>query len=756
MPGYADVRNARPEALATLAAAWSGVADTHTDASRLLAAKASDVLHGKSLDGQSIRAAQGRAEKLNQRIRAGVAEADDIARLVKGFGADIAGLRAELAELAAQVKEQDPYLKLDENSGEVTYTPPPMAGGYQDHPEIYAEITADGSRAATAFNERIADVLKRAGKLDAEFVRNLTMVAELDRRFDASFNPDGGGDLAARDDAERVSQLLRGGKDHKVSESELAQANQLLERHADNDVFATTLMTELGPKGLLTVSGDIAFRFGSDDDPADDRLALDAQRQLGAALATATDPDNPSHVSPEWMAELREQGATPYLVGDRDVPGGFRETSGYSVLAPMLTHGEFDTAFITPVAKHMLALDATGMDWSSPQGPDPLLGHDRVAVNPVNGVLVALDHSPEAAADFFSDKDGGERFPAYPFGSGAVEEVDDPLRYVLESANDHGSGNGVPIDADLTGNAIEAAATGMSSEPDGSTPPPRTPAMTGIAQQTMEYATAHPEQFVGVDADKAGMVDNFGGITAAYIEDFHLDKQSEHFDLLEPSAGNAHLDLDRDVTGSDHDLGDAWLKLVGHDEVGSATVWAASEQLAQAEMGKLVDLGGVEKGQQFNEIFEMHGDVTGKLTSGGLEGIRDDAFAAAEDKNAVLDGVKKGASIGAGVAIGATGWGLGTGTVAAESANVGLDALFGWARDSDDEVWEHIDADQKVLEEQIEKDHIKGPMMDRVREYVEAAAPHMSAGEVNLAVENYIERYEDAVKVDERRLTGPG
>lgn len=137
------------------------------------------------------------------------------------------------------------------------------------------------------------------------------------------------------------------------------------------------------------------------------------------------------------------------------------------------------------------------------------------------------------------------------------------------------------------------------------------------------------------------MVDNFGGITAAYIEDFHLDKQSRHFDLLDPSTGNAHLNLGKDVTGSDHDLGDAWLKLVGHDEVGSATVWAASEQLTRVEMERLVDLGGVEKGQQFNEVFEMHGDVTGKLTSGGLEGIRDDAFAAAEDKNAVLDGVKK-------------------------------------------------------------------------------------------------------------------
>lgn len=42
-------------------------------------------------------------------------------------------------------------------------------------------------------------------------------------------------------------------------------------------------------------------------------------------------------------------------------------------------------------------------------------------------------------------------------------------------------------------------------------------------------------------------------------------------------------------------------------------------------------------------------------------------------------------------------------------------------------------------------------MMDRVREYVEAAAPHMSADQVNLAVEDYMERYEAAVKVDERR-----
>ncbi|ADD41466.1 hypothetical protein [Stackebrandtia nassauensis] len=81
---------------------------------------------------------------------------------------------------------------------------------------------------------------------------------------------------------------------------------------------------------------------------------------------------------------------------------------------------------------------------------------------------------------------------------------------------------------------------------------------------------------------------------------------------------------------------------------------------------------------------------------------RDDAFAAAENRNAVLDGAKKGASIGAGVLIGSTTLGLGASTFAAETTNVGLD--------------------------EIDKEHIKGPLMDRVREYVE-----------------------DGVKVDERR-----
>lgn len=71
MLSYAEVKNSKPETLTALAKAWSGVADTHTDAAGQFETQATERLWGGSLDGHSIQAAHGRSEQLQTQIKAG-------------------------------------------------------------------------------------------------------------------------------------------------------------------------------------------------------------------------------------------------------------------------------------------------------------------------------------------------------------------------------------------------------------------------------------------------------------------------------------------------------------------------------------------------------------------------------------------------------------------------------------------------------------------------------------------------------------
>lgn len=621
MPGYQDLKNAKPATLIALASAWIGIAETHTEASKMLASHVTDKLTARSLDGQAIRAAQGRGDELNEQIKAGVSEADAIAGLVEGFGAGVAALQIELLNLAAQVKAQEPHMKLNEASGTVSYTPPPMDSGYESHPEIYAEITADGAEAARRFTESIGDVLSRARTLDATFAKNLTTVTELDAPFDSSFNPDSDQDIAdvkAREDAGKVADLLHGGEDRKVSVEELGLANQLMARHKDDDAFATTLMDDLGPKGLLSTSADIAQRFGTDGDPGNDRLALAMRERLGLTLATATDSGNEFHVDENWMSDLRDEGASTYKVGNGEDE---RVTPGYTLLAPLLTEGKFDGEFITPVAQHMLALDKHGINWSSE--PDPLAPYDKSSVNPVNGALIALDHNPEAATEVFSGRKPEHQFPGYPYAppnvTDTVEPVDDPLEYVLDTAGKYAA-----IDTDVAGNALEAAATGMPSGTDlskvGSTPV-HTEDMAKVTSGLFDYVSEHDGDFKGTER-LSGMVDNLGDVTSNYIEDFYSAYTPN--DSWNPASYGVAPDLPSDPGGFDDSKMDRWMQLMGTDDHAAEAVAKSSGQVTELAMSNgATDADTGSRQANLYEAMHGYGRISGEVMQGRIAAYED-------------------------------------------------------------------------------------------------------------------------------------
>jgi hypothetical protein len=452
--------------------------------------------------------------------------------------------------------------------------------------------------------------------------------------------------------ASKAVDLLNGGADGKMSPAELDEFNKLVEERSGQPEFSTALMNKLGPDGLVEhldkVSNDV---FGDDKSTYSKEQLSAMHESLGKTLATATDPTKQPHVDERWTAEFMNRGAT----GDNS-----NAPNGYQTVAPLLKHGKYHEDFLTPVAEHMMAIDKQG-PWPDGSELDNLGGPKHPNANPLNYALEAVDHNPKAAQNLFTGNGKGMEDIEGVDLSG-TPAVEDPVKYLMDRAEDSKAGGNLftggtdgdrrdPLDPNLVGNALESAATGVSTDPDYKDRPVVDSNAGKVADKVIDYATENRHKFTKEPMND--MMDNFGNITAAYMDDFHRSIASPTTQGWAVDRGPS-LDL-----GSDATQAGKWLKLMGSDEIASATVQAASERLMYDQIQTARTTTDLEPGTAYNEAFEMHGNVTAAVTDGTLDAIADGVHQQAEDHNDVVDAVKKVVEGGAGVAFGyATGpWG---------------------------------------------------------------------------------------------------
>lgn len=491
---------------------------------------------------------------------------------------------------------------------------------------------------AVTFTEQFKDFMVGARELDDEY----------DARFRA-LNDDppplppfvGSPDYlekAAVYDGERVAELLSGGEDGTVDDEELNTINSLLDYWAGNATFSTELLDESGPDGLLQSLTEIQ---ASGHDGALAPSAVEALHAgLGQALATATDPDSQPHLGDAWAEEFMTLGAEPFHYDGK-------EGVGYQVYGPLLATGEYDTGFLVPVADHMLALNDSNQWPPTTEETMPWAG--ELGANPIDYALTALDHSPEAAADFFSP-------PPRDLAVDGPPPVEDPLTYLMEHAyTPGGSGPDTTgdwnINGDLLGNALESATTGYPSDTDPSeiTDAPRhTNHQAELTQRVMEYALDHENEFVSSDGHLNAVMDNLGNISAHYMSDLHqaMSGTENGGDWLSESNGIG-LGI---AAGGDENQAFAhdWFKLLGHDPEAMATAWAASEGTMYGEIDTAAR--GDSPVTDSTEAVQLHADITGYLIMGGLDGIADGVDAWADAETAQVDLTAKGANFGVAVA----------------------------------------------------------------------------------------------------------
>ena len=515
---------------------------------------------------------------------------------------------------------------------------------------------------AAAFTAELDDLVGQIADIDADTAAWLANNSSNLADFNPAPDEETPSVRASEDAARQAAELLTGGEDGVVDDAEIAAANEILAEHTDDPVFATALLTDLGPQGLLDTTSDIALTIGEDGKPVCGDGTVDAMyRHMGDILATGTDPDNEPHVSPEWIEGLMAAGRTEQT--EHGVDAVEYQLYGYQELAPILAHGTYDPDFIVPITEHMITLDAQLSndlaEWPDPHAQTGLWppNFDRdLAANPVNAGLLACDHNPQAATELFSHT--GSDPTSYPDFDGNPARVPDPLEYIMSTACSADHRPELPydiIDADIAGGAIEAACTGVRSSTDPSTVdvwPHHTSAMVAVTERVMDLVAADPSKFEGPDSVRGAMVDNFADIVGNYAVDIYRAYASENEVSAEwfPQPHGELLDLGNFSRPESPGPGlTQFLQVIGHDPSSMARVMGSMEAVMAEALPFALD--GEES---IGTATQPCGRVVAELTHGYFEGIRDEnTFDVPKDFGADgLSLVKEGTKYVAGKTIG--------------------------------------------------------------------------------------------------------
>ncbi len=394
-------------------------------------------------------------------------------------------------------------------------------------------------------------------------------------------------------DATRAAELMKKGA--KLTDTELTQLNQLMKANQSDPVFATRFYQQLGQEGSLQLYGQLALQTS---DASDERKALlqQMQRNMGNTLATATDPDNKPHLSKEWTSDLRKLGTQHIELYENSMTEG---PYGYQLLGGILRYGNYDTEFLTPVAEHITQLHADDPSFfantKSTMG-DPEYGFNPSGKNgsgydPMNSVLEALGHSPEAATDYFtppmqkyaedgthkgtlSDIDGSSSYLDYL--------VDKDYEYFPDITGHHPDAVGKSANyfPDALGHALEAATTGR-------------PAGAGPDADSV----LHTEEQASLARQ---IVDKFGGQDGPALLN---GKDGAPYEATRDSLGNIAAEY----------MGDVQRAISGHDDLpvsgASAELRAATTEPFLAAVGQDPDAYAAITGSQQAYTSVMVNDV---------------------------------------------------------------------------------------------------------------------------------------------------
>lgn len=354
-----------------------------------------------------------------------------------------------------------------------------------------------------------------------------------------------------------------------MSDAELQEFNRLMRfngREKDGE-FATEFYKGLGgPEKTLEFYAEMSID-GTDPDASKVRLNAmkDLQQNMGFALANATDPDTKSHLPASWGDEFRRLG-TQQIGWEK---GQWNKPYGYQVLGGLLRYGNYDPRFLDPIAEHVTQLHkkdpyfflnnkAMGQEDIYGFNPSGRMGSGN---DPLNSVLEALGHSPEASEKFFTqsptayNEDGTKKGGSPGFTSYLGLFTDKDFDWTVDTndtnilADEDKTKNALTFGPEALGHALESATTGRPYDDDTGDAIKHSAAQAQLVNDIVNKFGENPELIrhnENGDLDDAesgplyGLRGSLGDITAEYMGDFQraMYKEDPSSDLF-PTFGEA-------------------------------------------------------------------------------------------------------------------------------------------------------------------------------------------------------------------------
>lgn len=593
-------------------------------------------------------------------------EANSIFQVLDDAHRELEALQKRVRSLTDEAKGKG-YTVQDNADGTVSVgiLPKPGTGGKEG---------TDGKDESKEDRQRYADSITRklahANDIDVS-----TKLALKRAHGDDPYNA-GHAKYDSLNDAQVERALALAKKRENLTDRELTELNRLLRhngREKDGE-FATEFFEGLGgPRQTLEFYAAMSVN-GTEEDASKTRLAgvRDLQRYMGHALANATDPYTPQsvrgdrqHLPSWWGAEFRKLGTQEV----EWTQGMMSKPYGYQVLGGLLRYGNYDPAFLTPIAEHVTQLhedDPHRFLSNRPTGADDRLGFNPsgklgTGNDPLHSVLEALGHSPEAAEQFFTEKptaynedgtirSGGKTdFKSYLdlFTSKDFEwTIDTNSHHVL--ADEEATRRALNFGPNALGHALEAAATGHPYDSGTADPSVKhSEAQATLVHDIVEKFSNNPDLLThnmngDLENEETGPLyalrDSLGNISADYMGDFQRSMYLESSDSKTFPVNGAPANLG---------YGDAqrFLGLVGQDPDAYAAITSAQQAYTANVVHEFLKAEGkdltAEDGARVGDLVAPGAAIAGIMSNSRADAIYDYHTAENEAYNeAVADNAK--------------------------------------------------------------------------------------------------------------------
>ncbi|ASO22364.1 hypothetical protein FHR81_004281 [Actinoalloteichus hoggarensis] len=399
MPDLAQLRDLDPARWSELAQAWNDWSD---DLARQLEDMDGEVTRRIADDevwqGFAAAAAEHYVDEIRRRGVQSVDDIRDVADVYQQAADDITVFQDRLASILAYARGGG--LEVRQN-GDVGIAPYDTTGMSDDQRIHEREVR---HRALLDVQDQIAELLGEAEDLDRELTGRLEHHSAVHSSA---------ADIAAMQERieERAARAAELAGTRPLTHEEAVELRDLLEHYAEDPVFATEFLELLGPEKTLALASDVTG-IGNHLGNPDPELARGLQIELGQALATATDGRGEPNLGEQWWADLAEAGRQEVLLPGYRGPEG---VYGYQFLGPLLNSGEYSSEFLEFLGADLIDFEKENPEaWNTQEGVlgEPLrfnfIDDQTAGLDPMYGLMLALDENPQAAKDFFS-KDGENR-----------------------------------------------------------------------------------------------------------------------------------------------------------------------------------------------------------------------------------------------------------------------------------------------------------------------------------------------------------